>query len=74
MEAITPLEVWFTRTGSEPWRRFRSDDAELHHDDYLLFGESNPAELSHVRLMRKACHQRIESEHGTRRRFLKGGR
>ena len=66
--------AWFTKKGGEPHKRFRSTDGELHHDSYKFFGDENPAEIQHVRWVWKSCHQRIEAEHGTRRRFLKGGR
>lgn len=70
--AITPIPVWFTRKGGEPWRRFRSDEGETHHTSYQLFGKENPAELELVEWQWDACHKRIEAEHGTRRRFLWG--
>ena len=72
--AHTEIPCWFTRKGSEPHLRFRSKDGELHHESYAKFGDENPDELRLVRWVWKSCHQRIESEHGTRRRFLKGGR
>lgn len=72
--AFAIIPIWFTNTAGEPWRRFRSKDGELHHTDYLLFGDENPAELEHVQFTWKTCHQRIESEHGTRRRYLKGNK
>ena len=70
--ALTPFLCWFVNGGGAPHRRFRSNDAELHHDNYRLFGEENLAELAHVRLTWKAHHRRIEAEHSTRRRFLTG--
>ena len=70
--AWTRIPVYFTNRGGEGYKRFRSKDGELHHDSYKFFGDENPAELQHVRWVHKSCHQRIESEHGTRRRFLKG--
>lgn len=66
------IPVWFTKGGGAPWKRLRSKDGELHHTSYHFFGDENPAELQHVRWVWKECHQRIESEHGTRRRFLRG--
>ena len=72
--AFTEIPVYFTATGGAAYKRFRSNDGELHHDSYKFFGDENPAEIQHVRWVWKSCHQRIESEHGTRRRFLKGGR
>ena len=70
--AWTPIPVWFTKRGGEPWRRFRSTDGETHHDSYKFFGDENPAELELVRWVWKVCHQRIEAEFGTRRLFLTG--
>jgi hypothetical protein len=73
-QAFTVIPCWFTKGGSEPHLRFRSKDGELHHDSYKLFGEENLAELAFVQWTWKSCHQRIEGEHQTRRRFLKGAR
>lgn len=70
--AFTQIPVWFTKKGSEPWMRFRSNDGETHHTSYHLFGEENFAELELVQWTWESCHHRIEAEHGTRRRFLKG--
>ncbi len=70
--AYTPIPVWFTKKGGEPWRRFRSTLGETHHTSYKFFGEENPAELEFVEWQWDSCHQRIEAEKGTRRRFLKG--
>lgn len=67
--AVTPIPVWFTKGGGEPWRRFRSRDGELHHDSYKFFGDENPAELEVVRWVWKSCHQRIEAERGSARRY-----
>lgn len=72
--AFTEIPVWFTKGSGEPWRRFRSDDGELHHVSYQMFGDENPDELRLVRWVWLACHHRIEAEQGTRRRFLKGGK
>lgn len=72
--AFTPIPCWFTKGGSEPHLRFRSTDGELHHGSYKFFGEENLAELAFVQWTWKSCHQRIEAEHGTRRRFLMGAR
>lgn len=71
LNAVTPIPVWFTKSGGEPHRRFRSTDGELHHVSYKFFADENPAELAHVRWVWKTCHRRIEAEHGTRRTFLK---
>jgi hypothetical protein len=70
--AFAEIPCWFVKSGGEPWRRFRSRDGETHHTGYRLFGDENPAEIDLVQFAWKQCHQRIESEHGTRRRFLKG--
>ena len=70
--AFTEIPVWLTRKGGEPWQRFRSKDGELHHNSYALFGDENPDELRLVRFVWKECHRRIEAEHHTRRRYLKG--
>lgn len=70
--ALTPTPVWFTKKGTEPWRRFRSDAGEVHHDSYKYFGDENPAELEVVRWTWDAHHQEIEATFGTRRRFLTG--
>lgn len=70
--AFEEIPVWFTKKGGEPWRRFRSDRGEVHHTSYAYFGQENPAELSKLEFTWDDCHQRIEAEHGTRRRFLKG--
>ena len=72
--AYREIPVWFTKAGGPEHKRFRSTDGELHHDSYKFFGDENPAELQHVRWVWKSCHQRIEAEHGTRRRFLKGAK
>ncbi len=72
--AFAEIPCWFTKGGSEPHLRFRSTDGELHHTSYKFFGDENPAEIAFVQFTWKSCHQRIESEHGTRRRFLQGGR
>ena len=75
-EAITlahrQINVWFTTGGGSVSARFRSTEGELHHDSYRYFSKENPEELHHVRWVHKSCHQRIEAEHGTRRRFLSG--
>lgn len=68
------IPVWFTKSGAEPHKRFRSDAGEIHHMSYKFFGDENLDELALVRWVWKSCHQRIESEHGTRRRFLKGAK
>lgn len=70
--AFAEIPVWFTKKGGEPWRRFRSNDGELHHLNYKYFGDENPDELRFVRWVWTSCHQRIEAEHGTRRRYLSG--
>ncbi len=72
--AHTEIPCWFVAGGGKPWRRFRSTDGELHHGSYKYFGQENPAELDEVEWTWKVCHRRIESEHGTRRRFLSGGK
>jgi hypothetical protein len=72
--AHTEVPVWFTNKGGDSWKRFRSTDGELHHRSYKYFGDENDAELGQVLWVWKSCHQRIEAEHGTRRRFLKGSR
>lgn len=68
---VVQIPIWFTKSGGEPWKRFRSTEGELHHLTYKFFGDENPAELEHVRWMWKSCHQRVEAQHDTRRRFLK---
>ena len=68
------IPIWFANSGRKLYQRFRSTDGELHHLSYVHFGDETLAELRHVRWVWKSCHQRIEAEHGTRRRFLKGGR
>lgn len=71
--AYTEIPVWFVRGGMmEPWRRFRSREGETHHTGYRLFGLEDPAEIELVLWVWKACHQRIEAKHSTRRRFLTG--
>ncbi len=70
--AHTEIPCWFTRKGSEPHLRFRSKDGELHHKSYRFFSEENPEELKHVLWIWKSCHARIESQHNTRRRYLRG--
>lgn len=70
--AFTPTPVWFTKRGGEPWRRFRSDAGEVHHDSYHYFGKENPEELKVVRWTWDAHHKEIEAKFGTRRRFLAG--
>ncbi len=70
--ACTPIPVWFTKRGAEPWQRFRSTDGELHHTSYKHFGAENLGELRLVQWCWKSCHQRIEAEHGTRRTYLRG--
>ena len=72
--AFAEIPVWLTKKGGEPWRRFRSTDGEVHHTSYHLFGEENPAELELVQWTWDGCHHRIEAEHHTRRRFLRGSR
>ncbi len=72
LQAATPIPVWFTVKGSDPWRRFRSSDGEIHHDSYKHFGKENPDELRLLRWVWKTCHQRIEAEHNTRRHWLAG--
>ena len=72
--AFTPTPVWFTKKGGEPWRRFRSDAGEVHHDSYRYFGKENPLELQLIRWTWDAHHKEIEAEFGTRRRFLSGRR
>lgn len=73
-QAWAEIPIWFTKRGGQLHRRFRSTDGELHHDSYKFFSEENPAELQHVRWVWKSCHQRIEAQHGTRRRFLRGSK
>lgn len=68
------IEVWFTKAGGEPWKRFRCSEAETHHVSYALFGDENDDELRLVLFVWKECHRRIEATFGTRRRFLKGAR
>jgi hypothetical protein len=76
--AYTEIPCWFVQGGGEPFRRFRSTEGELHHAGkkgrapYSLFGEENPAELELVQWVHTSCHQRLEREHSTRRRFLTG--
>lgn len=70
--ACTTIPIWFANGKGEGWQRFRSDAGELHHDSYAMFGDENPDELTRVRFVWKECHKRIESEHGTRRRYLAG--
>lgn len=69
-QAFVPIPCWFTVRGKKPWQRFRSNDGELHHTSYRLYGDENPDELRLVQWVWKDCHRRIEAEHGTRRRFL----
>lgn len=66
--------VWFTKGGTLPYKRFRSTAGQLHHlpRGYSLTERESPEAINYVRWMHTACHQRIEAEHGTRRRFLKG--
>lgn len=68
-----PIPIWFTKRGAEPWQRFRSTDGEIHHVSYAMMGDENPDELRLVRWVWKTCHERIEAEHGTRRRYLASG-
>lgn len=70
--AWTPIEVWFNAGGRAPHYRFHSTEGELHHISYKYFGDENPDEINQVIFVHKGCHRRIESEHGTRRRFLRG--
>lgn len=72
--AFTPIPVWFTKTGGEPWRRFRSKHGQLNHLSYKFFGQENPAETEHVEFIWDACHERYESEHSTRRTYLRGSK
>lgn len=72
--AYTYIPCWFTKKGGKDFQRFRSKDGELHHLNYKYFGDENWEELDYVLFVRKSCHQRIESERGTRRRFLTLGR
>ena len=72
--AFTPIPCWFVNRGGAAHLRFRSTDGELHHTNYKYFGTENPDEIRFVQFTWNQCHQRIEAEHGTRRRFLKGGR
>lgn len=72
--AFAEIPIWFVKGGGAAWRRFRSDRGETHHTGYRLFGEENEAELELVQFTWDVCHQRIEAEHGSRRRFLKQGR
>jgi|SRR6185437_2245470 len=71
--AFTPPAVWFTKGGTEPHKRFRSTEGQLHHlpRGYTLTERESPEAIKHVRWMWKGCHERIESALGTRRRFLK---
>lgn len=70
--AHTLIPCWFTVRGNKDFLRFRSSDGELHHRTYKYFGDENWAEVDHVQWVWKSCHQRIEAEHSTRRRFLTG--
>ncbi len=70
--ALTPIPVWFTKSGGPAYKRFRSTSGELHHDSYRYFGQENPEELHDVLWVWKSCHRRIEAQYGTRRRWLKG--
>lgn len=72
--AYSDIGCWFTVRGGAPYKRFRSKLGELHHESYKLFGRENPQEMQYVQWVHKSCHQRIEAEHGTRRRFLRGGK
>lgn len=72
--AFVPVPVWFTKRGAEPWQRFRSTDGEIHHVSYAMMGQENPDELRLVQWVWKACHERIENEHGTRRKYLSTGK
>lgn len=67
-------EVWFTKGGSAPHKRFRSTEGQLHHlpRGYTLTERESPDAINYVRWMHKVCHARIEAENPTRRRFLKG--
>lgn len=68
------ITIYFDHAAPPVWKRFHSKDGELHHMSYKHFGDENPAELHQVRWVHKSCHRRIEAEHGTRRRFLKGAK
>ena len=70
--AFAYIPCWFTKKGGADFQRFRSTSGELHHMSYRYFGQENWAELGFVRWVHKICHQRIEAEHHTRRRFLNG--
>ncbi len=74
LRAFMPIPVWFTKRGAEPWQRFRSTDGEIHHVSYAMMGDENPDELRLVRWVWKSCHERIEREHSTRRRYLATGK
>ena len=66
------IPIWFANSGRKLYQRFRSTDGELHHLSYVHFGDETLAELRHVRWVWKSAMRRIESEHGTRRRYLRG--
>ena len=68
-EALTPVDVWFVKSGKSPATRFRG--GSVHHLTYRRFGEER---LEDIQFMHKTHHAAIEASHGTRLRYLRSGK
>lgn len=64
-EALNPIPVHYTASGTTPWRRIRG--FSTHHVRYRELGKE---QLRDLRTMYKHHHEATEAKYSTRRRYL----
>lgn len=68
-ESVTPVEIWFVKSGKSPAERFRG--GSTHHLTYARLGHER---IEDIQFCHKAHHDAIEAQHGYRRRYLASGK